>query len=60
MPLSASAAETSPGMVAAGIGLVVLGASAFALNDGLSKLLAADFHVVQVLWARLPPSFFRC
>jgi drug/metabolite transporter (DMT)-like permease len=49
---SARVPETSPRLVAAGIGLVVLGASAFAANDGLSKLLAADFHVVQVLWAR--------
>jgi drug/metabolite transporter (DMT)-like permease len=52
VPSSERNANAPIGSVDAGIGLVVLGASSFALNDGLSKLLAAEFHVVQVLWAR--------
>lgn len=35
-----------------GIGLMVLGVSLVPLMDGVAKSLAADYHVLQIVWAR--------
>jgi drug/metabolite transporter (DMT)-like permease len=52
MSTSSPAAAVPPTDFLAGVGFLLLGTTCFGALDGLSKLLAADLPLAEVLWAR--------